>query len=113
MRKRSSLGTALLALICCGVLVLPGTASAWDGTVNDTISQIDVTDGATLGFRIYFPTSTACGNAYNWAYLNADDSSYKTYVAAVLMAKALGTPVTVYSNRDANGYCRVGYLALH
>ncbi|GFE84714.1 hypothetical protein GCM10011487_67140 [Steroidobacter agaridevorans] len=92
--------------------MLPATASAWDGTVNDTISQIDVTDGDQLGFRIYFPNSTACGNAHNWAYLNRGDSNYQAYVAAALMAKATGTPVTVYSNVDANGYCHVRFLTL-
>jgi len=34
------------------------------------------------------------------------------YVAAVLIAKAQGNLVRLYTKRDASGYCKVGYLAV-
>jgi hypothetical protein len=97
----------VVALIGIGAV---SSAWAWDGVVSGaTVTAIDVTDGTNLGFRIYLP-ATACGNAYNWAYLNTADSNYAVYVSVLLLAKTMGSTVTVYSNRDASGYCHIGYL---
>ncbi len=53
-----------------------------------------------------------CTGGPDWAYLNEDDSNYKTYVAALLTARAQGTPVTIYSNLE-NGYCKIGYITIN
>jgi hypothetical protein len=96
-------------LFLAGSIILPGLSLAWDGTVSGVLGMIDVTDGASAGFRIYLPVAM-CGNANNWAYLNNTDSNYGAYTAALLMAKAQGLTVYVYSNRDSNGYCHIGYI---
>jgi len=92
-----------------------GIALAWDGVIQGVPTQIDVTDGADLGFRVYVAAPTGgsgwCSLSYNWAYLNSTDSNYSAYVAAVLMAKATGSSVLIYQTRDANGFCHIGYLA--
>jgi len=102
---------SLRALLCAGLFALPGFSLAWDGTVSGTLTQVDVTDGAFLGFRVYFPIAM-CGNTNNFAYLNSADSNYSAYVGALLMAKAQGLTVYVYSNRDSNGYCHIGYISI-
>jgi hypothetical protein len=98
-------------LILAGLLALPSLSRAWDGDVTGVVTQIDVTDGAYSGFRIYFSVAM-CGNTNNWAYLNSADSNYSAYTAALLMAKAQGLTVQVFSNRDANGYCHIGYISI-
>ncbi len=98
-------------LILAGLLAFPGLSLAWDGDITGVLTQIDVTDGALSGFRIYLPVAM-CGNANNWAYLNTADSNYNGYAAALLMAKAQALTVRVFSNRDANGYCHIGYISI-
>jgi hypothetical protein len=98
-------------LIVAGLLAPPGLCLAWDGDVTGVLTQIDVTDGTISGFRIYLPVAM-CGNANNWAYLNTADSNYNAYAAALLMAKAQGLSVRVFSTRDANGYCHIGYISI-
>jgi len=93
------------------MLAIPGICLAWDGDVTGVLTQIDVTDGTSSGFRIYLPVAM-CANTYNWAYLNTADSNYNAYAAALLMAKAQGLTVRVFSNRDANGYCHIGYISI-
>jgi hypothetical protein len=44
--------------------------------------------------------------------LNATDSNYAAYVAGLLMAKSQGGTVIIYSTKDSDGFCHIGYLAL-
>jgi hypothetical protein len=88
-------------------------ALAWDGAITGPVGQFDVTSGANYGFRVSLVAFPAlCGNANNWAYLNSSESNYETYVAAIMLARAQGLEVTIYSDRDAQGYCHIGYLAV-
>ena len=98
-------------LLAIASLYIPGLTLAWDGQATGVPTGIDVTDGGQQGFVVYLPTAM-CGNSYNWAYLNATDSNYPAYVAALLMAKAQGSTVVVFSNLDGNGYCHIGYVAI-
>src|SRR2546426_11962998 len=113
MTRSTALSTILrgvmLALTC-----LAGTqvAYAWDGVFTGTVATVQITNGNNLGFRIFLSgISNMCGTGSNWAYLNESDSNYKTYVAAVLAAKAQGSQVTVYSTLE-NGSCHIGYLSI-
>lgn len=94
-------------------MMLSTSALAWDGTVSGQISQIDVTAAEGQALRVYIAgVSSICGNSISWAYLNESDSNYKVYVAAALAAKAAGDPVTLYTTRDAAGYCKLGYFVV-
>ncbi|HEU5134467.1 MAG TPA: hypothetical protein VFU13_04925 [Steroidobacteraceae bacterium] len=94
------------------VLCASPVALAWDGYPSGVPGLIQVTHGDNYGFRVQFsPAVPMCGNDNHWAYLNSTDSNYSTYVAVIMMAKSQGQPVMVYSNRDTNGYCRIGHLA--
>jgi hypothetical protein len=53
----------------------------------------------------------SCGGVENFAYLLDTDSNYHAYVAVILMAKAQGLTVTFYTNKDASGYCHLGYIS--
>jgi hypothetical protein len=96
---------------CCGLMAAPA-ALAWDGAVNGTISNIDVTGGQNYGFRISLSGVPAmCSIGDSWAYLNDTDSNYKTYVAALMLAKAQGKRVVVYSVVES-GHCHMGYISV-
>jgi hypothetical protein len=87
-------------------------ANAWDGYPKSTISSMDVTDGASFGLRISLSgVASMCTGGPNWAYINDTDSNYKAYAAALMMAKAQGSKVTVYSNRVGT-YCKIGYISI-
>lgn len=95
------------------VFFLSSHAGAWDNQVTGTVLGFDVSDGQNLGFRVYLSGVTSYCNAtsYDVAYINEADSNYKTYVAAIISAKAAGDPVTLYLTRF-NGACKIGYLSV-
>ena len=87
-------------------------AHSWDGAVVGTIAQIDVTGGSNYGFRIVLNgISTMCNGGASWAFLNDTDSNYKAYVAALMMAKAQGSKVLVYTTLEG-AYCHIGYISI-
>lgn len=51
-----------------------------------------------------------CAGGPTWSYLNDTDSNYKTFVAVMLLAKAQGNPITVFTTLEA-GYCHIGYIS--
>jgi hypothetical protein len=112
--SRSVIGAKKLAAGVVGsVMLMAGEpALAWDGVVSGTIFAIDVTQGNNFGLPVHVNgVTTACSGGASWSYLNETDSNYKTYVAALMMAKAQGSAVTIYSNLE-NGYCRIGYITI-
>jgi hypothetical protein len=93
-------------------LGIPAISQAWDGVNTGVISAVQVTDGNINGFRVFLTNVSAyCSGANSgFAYLNAGDSNYQVYVAALLLAKSIGSTVTVYANNDSTGYCHIGYI---
>lgn len=104
-----------LRIVTLSALMLVGMKPAlaqWAGVSQGTVSQFDVTGAANYSFRVYINgTTNMCGSGSNWAYLNEADGNYKTYVAAIMMAKAQGNTVTIYTYR-VNDYCQIGYVAV-
>lgn len=87
-------------------------ASAYDGTANGKIGQIDVTDNSNFGVRVYMAGyPTMCTGGGNFAYLYNTDSNFNVYVASLITAKAMGSPVTIQSY-TVSGYCHIAYLAV-
>jgi len=106
--KRS---VALFAGALMWIAVKP--AVAWDGTVTGTITSIQIANATNQAFRVFLSgISTVCVNGASWGYLNEADSNYKTYVAGLLLAKAQGSTVTLYSMLE-NGYCHIGYVSIN
>jgi hypothetical protein len=77
-------------VIAGAALLLTATtpALAWDGAVTGKIAQLDVSAaGENYGFRVTLVgTPTMCTGGAGW--------------------------VTVYTTKDANNYCVIGYVAL-
>ena len=101
----------VLATLSCPVF------AAWDGTVTGKIKQIDVEalNGNNAGFRVALEGKPSlCGNQHTWAYVNRSDDNYQTAVSVILAAKMAGTPVTLYTNKNAgwSDYCHIGYIVL-
>jgi hypothetical protein len=112
MQLRKITVVALIGVVFAGSLFSSRVASAWDGAVEGAIAILDVTGGSNYGFRItLFGGQSMCNGGPSWAYLNDTDSNYKTYAAALMMAKAQGSRVTVYSNLDG-AYCHIGYISI-
>ena len=101
-------GLGSLAIGCLLSLATP--AVAWDGAVEGVVSTMSVTGGSNYGLRIYLSGIPAlCNGGPSWAFLNDTDSNYKTYAAALMLAKAQGNRVMVYSNLEGS-YCHIGYI---
>jgi hypothetical protein len=112
MRRIKAIGAGIVVGVL-GAMAFPSTALAWSGQASGVIFQIDVTDGDGYGLRAYLSTTAMCGaSTGNWAYLNSSDSNYSTYAAALMMAKATGENVTIFSNVDSGGFCHIGYVML-
>ncbi|MGI0118927.1 hypothetical protein [Zooshikella sp. RANM57] len=87
----------------------------WDGTVKGQIEQIDVSSTDDMTFRVILKgVPSMCKNDHRFAYLKKTDNSpiYDTYVSALLAAKFAQAEVTIYSSKDENGFCRIGYIAI-
>jgi hypothetical protein len=102
-----------IGILLMGSALCASTSYAWDGAVTGTVAGFDVAPATNFAFRVYLNGVTdVCGGSYNVAYINAVDSNYNSYVAAVMFAKANGSIVTLYTNRDASGLCQIGYLSV-
>jgi hypothetical protein len=102
-----------MALLIALLVLSPG-ARAWDGAVSGTIFQLDGTSSGNYAFRVYLTGGPSlCGpGSPSWAYLNDAEGNYKVNVALLLLTKARGATVTLYSTKDASGYCQIGYLTM-
>jgi hypothetical protein len=105
---------ARIAVVAMLLLGIPGVSLAWDGVATGVISNFAVTDGGNQGFRISLAnvTSLCTGDSSGVAYLNATDSNYNVYVAALLYAKSMGSTIGVYTTLDSRGACHIGYIAV-
>lgn len=88
---------------------------AWDGAVTATVSAYEVValegGGHNYDFRVHLSgVSAMCTGGASWGYINTDAGNYKATVAALILAHQTGKPVTIYSNKDALGYCQIGHL---
>jgi len=102
----------LAGLGLAGSLFSARVASAWDGAAAGVIYAMDVTSGNNYALRVSLVgVQNMCNGGPNWGYLNDTDSNYKVYAAALMMAKAQGTRVTVFSNFDGWA-CHIGYISV-
>jgi hypothetical protein len=89
-----------------------GQILAWDGNVAGKIAGIDVANAGNYAFRVTLVNSPlVCLNGSSWGYLDDTDPTYKVYIAVLLSAQARNATVTLFSNRDANGYCKIQYIS--
>jgi hypothetical protein len=90
---------------------------AWDGALSGVISAIDsVPSAGQYDFRVYLRDQPGpwCGptGASGWAAMHSNEPNFKGVQATLMLAFAMGKTVTLYLNRDANNYCKIGYVAV-
>lgn len=86
-------------------------AYAWDGAVYGKVVRVEVTD-SNEGFRVVLEGGPVLCNGINWAYISRTQPAYQTYVSILLAAQLAGKNITIYTNKDVNGYCQVGYVVM-
>jgi len=103
---------SLFMLLFASAAALP--ASAWDGTATGKISSVEVTAGPNYGFRVFLNggQQALCTGGTSFAFLFETDSNYKVYVASLLLAKAQGSTVTVFSTNEG-GFCHIGHVMVY
>ncbi len=101
------------ATIGSTLLLSAPAALAWDGVVSGKIETIEITHGGNLAFRIWLAGGvTMCSAGARFAYLNEADSNYKVIVAGLMMAKAQGNTVSVYSTNKDAAWCQIGHVTI-
>ena len=100
------------------VLLFTSAAYSWDGNIRGKIDRIDVAEKNNYDFRVTLKGGDgnvlySCADNVGWSYTNEGQSNYSTYVAVLLAAKMADKEVTILTTKDAQGYCRIGYVVLH
>lgn len=100
--------------MACFALLTSFSAFGWDGEESGEIESIHVTKSENYAFRVTLKNPRPmCGNQNTWVYLNESDSNYDTYVSVLLAAKFANANVKIYTEQMANGYCKIGYIAIN
>jgi hypothetical protein len=106
-RQCAIAGVALL-------LTVTTPALAWDGAATGRITALDVAAaGENYGFRVTLVGApTMCTGGAGWAAINTSATNYQATVSLLELAYSLGKNVTIYTTKDANNYCVIGYVSL-
>lgn len=80
------------------------------GVVTFKILQLETTDGTNFAFRVQGPSAMCGAGTPFWVYMNTDWDNYQATAALLTSAWMSGRQITVFSNKDAGGYCRLGYV---
>lgn len=104
---------AITAMLLVLGLVAPDAAMAWDGVRGGQIAQLDVVaDGSNYAMRVYLDSQPMCtGSTANWAYMNVSASNYQAFAAFIYSAWLTHRTIAIYTNKDANNYCEIGYVS--
>jgi hypothetical protein len=108
INKLVALGAAL-ALV--GGATQPAAAQSWDGSPSGKIANIDASDGYNYAFRVYIGVRMCGNDSPYWAYMNIDFNNYQATAALLTAAWLSGKTVTIFSNKDAVGNCKIGYVS--
>ena len=102
---------AAVSLLAC----LGDNAWAYVGPITGTVATLEVvgSGGGAPGngdFRFYLAGNTIICNGQTWAYINTTDVNYAALVSSLILAKSLGSTVSIYVNQDSNGYCQLAII---
>lgn len=108
--------------LCIGVALAAHApfAGAWDGTVSGKVVRVESIGSVgqapgNYDFRVYIENqSVVCSGTADtsWGYVNVTDANYKGIMATILTAYTAGKTVTIFSNKNASGYCQIGYVSV-
>ena len=90
-------------------------ASAWDGVVSGIVSGLhSLPNAGNYDLRVLLANQPGpwCGpnSTSGWAGLHSNELNFKGVQATLMLAYAMGKTTTLYLNRDANNYCKIGYV---
>jgi hypothetical protein len=104
----------LLGLIVVSILIAQSVRAGSVAGQVGIIAPVGSGGGApgNYDFRVYLATGEVICNGVNWAYLNTTDANYSALVASTLMAKAVGSSVTLYFNQ-VGAYCQLTWLTVN
>ncbi|PFH09715.1 hypothetical protein BCF11_2115 [Collimonas sp. PA-H2] len=102
-----------IGALAMATVLVSGSASAWDGVTSGVISTISlVPSTGNYETRITLANGAQFCNGQTWAALHAGTPNYNVVTASLLTAKTQRSTVTVYTNKDANGNCLIGYVTV-
>lgn len=95
----------------------------WDGFIECKIMKLDVTEGNQYGIRVLTDQTDLLNDTntthdpISWAFLNENDSNYKTYVALLSLAFTMDYKVKIYVKEVPYGSetsyaAHIGYLSV-
>ena len=103
----------LITAATIAALSFSNPAIAWDGISTGLVSRIDVVPGTgNYDTRVYLAGGQAFCNGQIWAAVNSNIPNYNAMTATLLTAKVTRSTVTVYTNKDAQGNCVIGYVSI-
>jgi len=75
------------------------------------VAEVHATGAGNLPFRVYLVGAPIlCTGGMAEGYLDDTDGNYKVQVATLMLAKATGATVTLYSDVGSFGRCRITYV---
>ncbi|KJY93876.1 hypothetical protein TW84_02200 [Vibrio neptunius] len=87
-------------------------AFAWDGTVNGRVTKVEIAPASELKYRIFLDGGVkicdTSSDKASFAYINPTDPTYQAVVSLSMLARTSNNKATIYTTRDANGYCKIG-----
>ena len=84
-----------------------GNSCSADSAVGQ-IATLYTAQGSNFGFRVYLAAGAKACSAANagFAYTNVTDDNYKAYMATLMLAYMLQSPVTIVTEQ-VNGFCHI------
>jgi len=102
----------LLSAIAATAMAAAAHAQPWDGAITGKVGTIDVAQANNFAFRVSIGGQAMCTNGPSWAYVNATDANYKAYMSLIMLARSMDKPVVVFSTKDPNGFCQIGFVSM-
>ena len=94
-----------------GLLALGASPAHAQTAVTGQVAELHATNAGNLPFRVLLVGAPIlCAGGMAEGYLEDTDANYKVQVATLMMAKATGASVTLYSVVGAYGRCRITYI---
>jgi hypothetical protein len=103
----------LVGLSAAFTFATPADAQTWDGVIVGKVSGIDAANGNNLDFRVFLDGAPACGaNTPGFAYMNHSYDNYQATAALLMTAWTTNRTVTLFTTKDAGGWCKIGYVSI-
>lgn len=93
------------------MLTLASSAFSWESAVEGFISRVEVSGNS---FRVmldgYVQVCEKNGTVGNTAIMLNSDGNYNTFLSVLLSAKTTRSKVSLFTNLESTGFCRIEYI---